>query len=128
MGKDQWGLGFTGVALKQSGPWTIGFLGNHVWSVSTNDFYGGSSVSFLQPFVSYTTPTPTTVTLNSESTYDWENDEWSVPVNATIAQPVKIGGRPVSLTSGARYWVDAPETGPEGWGQRLAVTYLFPAG
>ena len=128
LGKDQWGLGFTGVALKQSGPWTIGFLGSHVWSVSNNDFYGDSSVSFLQPFVSYTTPKATTFSLNSESTYDWENYEWSVPLNATIAQLVKIGGRPVSLTAGARYWVDTPDTGPEGWGLRLGVTYLFPAG
>ena len=105
----------------------IGFLGNHVWLVSDNDLYGDSSVSFLQPFVSYTTPKATTFSLNSESTYDWENFEWSVPVNATVAKLVKIGGRPVSLTAGARYWVDARETGPEGWGRRLAVTYLFPA-
>jgi hypothetical protein len=30
------------------------------------------------------------------------------------------------LTGGVRYWADTPEGGPDGWGARLVVTYLFP--
>jgi len=39
---------------------------------------GGNSradinATFVQPFVSYTTPDAVTYTLNTESTYDWED-------------------------------------------------------
>jgi hypothetical protein len=123
---DQWGAGITGVALKQSGPLTYGALGNQIWSISGDDEDGDISATFLQPFLSYTTPKATSFTLNTESTYDWVNEEWSVPINALVGQVVKIGHRPVQFSLGARYWADAPEGGPEGWGARLQVTLLFP--
>jgi len=45
------------------------------------------SSTFLQPFVSYITKTYTTIGLNTESTYDWENSQWTVPLNP--ARPTK---------------------------------------
>lgn len=123
---NQWGAGITGVALKQSNGWTVGILANHVWSIGKSDQYGDSSNTFLQPFLSYTTEKATSFSLNTESSYNWETEEWSVPINLMVAQIVKIGGQPVSLQGGVRYWADSPEAGPDGWGARLAVTYLFP--
>ncbi len=123
---DQWGAGITGVALKQTGPWTVGALANHVWSISGNDEFGDQSSTFLQPFVSYSTPKATSFTLNTESTYNWETEEWSVPINFQVAQIVKFGKQPVQFGLGARYWADAPEGGPDGWGMRAIVTLLFP--
>lgn len=123
---NQWGAGITGVALIQRDGWTFGGLGNHLWSLTGDDEDGDISATFLQPFVSYTTPKATSFTLNTESTYDWENEEWSVPINAVVAQVVKIGGRPVQFGVGARYWLDSPDGGPDGWGARAQVTLLFP--
>ena len=123
---NQWGAGVTGVALKQANGWTFGVLANHVWSVSAEDRYGDSSTTFLQPFLSYTTKRATSYGINTESTYNWETEDWSVPINLTVGQIVKISGKPVSLTGGVRYWADTPEGGPDGWGARLVVTYLFP--
>ena len=120
------GAGITGVALKQAKGWTVGMLANHVWSIGKGDQYGESSNTFLQPFLSYTTPKATSFGINTESTYNWETEEWSVPINLTVSQIIKVGGKPVQLTGGARYWADTPEGGPDGWGARLAVTYLFP--
>jgi hypothetical protein len=123
---DQWGAGITGVALKQSNGWTMGILANHVWSIGKSDEFGDASNTFLQPFLSFTTPKATTFAINTESSYNWETEEWSVPINMSVAQLVKIGGKPVQLMGGVRYWADSPEAGPDGWGARLAVTYLFP--
>ena len=123
---NQWGAGITGVALKQANGWTMGILANHVWSIGKSDQYGDSSNTFLQPFLSYTTPKATSVGINTESSYNWETEDWSVPINLTVAQIIKLGGKPVQLTGGVRYWADSPEAGPDGWGARLAVTYLFP--
>jgi hypothetical protein len=123
---DQWGAGVTGVALIQKKGWTVGGLANHLWSVTGEDEDGDISATYLQPFVSYTTPKATSFTLNTESTYDWVNAEWSVPINATVGQIVKIRKLPVQFTVGARYWAASPKYGPDGLGARFVVTLLFP--
>ncbi|MFQ6182696.1 MULTISPECIES: hypothetical protein [Sinorhizobium] len=126
LGSEKWGIGPTAVVLKQDGPWTYGALANHIWSLAGNDDRADVNSTFLQPFVSYTTPDAWTFALNTESTYDWESDQWSVPVNFQVSKLVKFGEQPVSITAGARYWAAAPDNGPQGWGARLAVTFLFP--
>lgn len=126
LGSGKWGAGPTAVLLKQSGPWTYGVLANHIWSFAGDDDRSDVNSTFLQPFLSYTTPTAWTFTLNTESTYDWTHDDWSVPINFTVGKLVKFGKQPVSFTAGARYWAQTPESGPEGWGFRGVVTLLFP--
>lgn len=104
---DAWGLGPTGIALKQSGPWTLGGLANHIWSVDEGDERRKVNATFLQPFMSYTTPTAISYTINSESTYNWESEEWSVPVNFIVAKMTRIGNQMVSLGVGARYYAES---------------------
>lgn len=126
LGPNQWGAGVTGVVLKQSHGWTYGALANHIWSLNNNDEYGDQSATFVQPLLSYTTPKATSFTINSESTYNWETEEWSVPINLMVAQMIKLGKQPAQIQAGARYWVDSPDGGPDGWGFRLVFTLLFP--
>ena len=123
---NQWGAGITGVVLKQEGPWTMGALANHLWSITGDSDDGDISSTFVQPFLSYTTPTAVSFTLNSELTYDWENKEWSVPINLVVAKTTHIGRQAMQFGVGARYWADSPEGGPDGWGARAVVTFLFP--
>lgn len=123
---NQWGAGITGVALLQRKGWTVGALGNHLWSVTGDDRFGSYSNTFFQPFVSFTTKKATSFSINTETSYNWETDEASVPINFMVAQIIKVNKRPVQLQGGLRYWADNPEGGAEGWGGRLAVTYLFP--
>jgi hypothetical protein len=122
----KWGLGPTAVALKQDGAWTYGMLANHIWSVAGSDSRQDISTTFLQPFVSYTTPTAWTFTLNTESTYDWERERWAVPVNGVVSKLLKVGEQPLSIGAGLRWWAEGPEAGPHGLGFRLVVTFLFP--
>ncbi len=126
LGTGKLGLGPTAVVLKQDGPWTIGALANHIWSVAGDGGRPDVSSTFLQPFISYTTSDAWTFSLNTESTYDWEQNDWAVPINFQVSKLVKFGEQPVSLSAGARYWATAPENGPEGWGFRLGLTLLFP--
>jgi hypothetical protein len=123
---DKWGAGPTVVVLRQRGPWTYGVLANHIWSFAGNDNRADVSSTFLQPFLSYTTPTAWTFTLNTESTYDWKNEHWSVPVNGVVSKVTKIGGQLVSVGGGVRYWADSTASEPQGLGLRLVVTLLFP--
>jgi hypothetical protein len=126
LGGEKWGLGPTGVALKQTGAWTFGMLANHIWSVAGDDDRADINATFLQPFLSYITKTKTTLTLQTESTYDWENEAWSVPVIAQVSQLFKIGPQILQFGVGAKYWVEAPDNGSEGWGFRTQLTFLFP--
>jgi hypothetical protein len=126
LGTEKWGIGPTAVALKQTGPWTIGFLGNHIWSVAGDDDRADVSATFLQPFVSYVTKTKTTIGLTTESTYDWESEQWSVPLIVQVAQLFKIGPQVMQFAVAGKYWAEAPDDGPEGWGARAQLTFLFP--
>ena len=104
---------------------TNGALVNHVWSFAGHDNRQRISSTYLQPFLSYTTKSHTTFHVNTESTYDWANSEWTVPINATITQLVKVGKRPVSFQFGGRYYADKPSGGPD-WGLRFTMTFVFP--
>jgi hypothetical protein len=124
LGAGQWGAGPTIVALQQSHGFTYGILANQIWSFTG---WGPQNVNstFLQPFISYTTKTYTTFGANTESTYNWQAEEATVPVNFTVQQLLKIGGKPVAFQLGYRYYIEKPNGGPD-WGLRFAVTFLFP--
>lgn len=127
LGAEKWSAGPTAVALKQEHGWTFGMLANHLWSYAGNGDATDVDATYMQPFLGYTTSKYTTFMLNSESTYDWEGNDWSVPVNFMVTQLFKFGKQPMSIQLGARYWADTPEdVGPEGWGARLAYTLVFP--
>jgi hypothetical protein len=122
---DKWGLGPTGVVLKQAGPYTYGALANHIWSVGGSGRQDISS-TFIQPFFSYTTKSATSFVIQTESTYDWKNEQWNVPIAMLVGQVLKIGNQPIQVTAGPRYYMDSPQGGAHGWGFRAVVTLLFP--
>jgi len=126
LGAKKWGAGPTAVALTVSGPWTAGMLANHIWSYAGDGDRQDISNTFLQPFVAYTWPSAWTVSVQSESTYNWKTEKWSVPVNASVSKLVTLGKLPVSLQAGVGYWAESPETGPEGFRFRLQATFVLP--
>ncbi len=126
LGGEKWGVGPTVLALKQTGPWTTGMLANHIESIAGDDARADISATLLQPFVSYITKTKTTFSMNSESTYDWNEEQWAVPFNFSVAQMLKVGPQIIQVSVGARYWAESPDSGPEDWGARATLTFLFP--
>jgi hypothetical protein len=123
----KWGVGPTAVALKQENGWTYGVLVNQIWSASSHSYKNDYSVFYVQPFLAYTTKTYTTAGINTESTYNWKASQWSVPVNLTLTQILKVVPQALSLQVGVRYWAVTPEgVGPKHWGYRFQLTFLFP--
>ncbi|MFN9805384.1 MAG: transporter [Betaproteobacteria bacterium] len=122
----KWGAGPTAVVLKQAHGWTYGALGNHLWSFAGDSQRSSISSTFVQSFVSYTTPDAWSFTFNSESTYDWKARQWTVPLNLMASKVTKVGGQLISVGGGVRYWADGPQQAPHGWGARFVVTLLFP--
>jgi hypothetical protein len=114
------------VVLKQHKGWTVGMLMNHIWSVAGSGSRPDVNSTFLQPFVSYTTKTAWTFSLNTESTYDWTADKWGVPIHFQVSKLVRFAKQPVSIGGGPRCWATSPSGGPSGYGLRFVVTPLFP--
>ena len=126
LGGKRFGIGPTGVVLKQAGRWTYGALINHLWDAGGDDDRSDVNNSFLQPFVSYTTPSAWTYSVNTETAYSWESEAWSVPLNVSVAKLSRIGSQLVQYKTGVRYWAEAPTSGPGGLGFKLGIVLLFP--
>jgi len=122
---DKFSVGPTAVVLKQTEGWTFGALANQLWSISGDDAAEDVSSLFLQPFISYTTKRHTTYSLNTESTYDWKTNDWTVPINLAVSQLMVFGRQPVQFQLGYRDYAESPDDTFD-WGLRLQVTFLFP--
>ena len=126
LGTGRFGVGPTVLALKQQHGWTYGALSNHIWSVAGDDDRAKVNSTFLQPFLAYNTKDAWTYTVNTESSYDWIGNNWSIPINFTITKLTKFGKHPVSLGGGIKCWANSGPGGPENCGLRIVVTPLFP--
>lgn len=126
LGGKQLGLGPTVVVLKQEHGWTYGMLWNHLWRVAGGSGRPKVNADFIQPFLTYGTRDGWTYGVNTESTYNWTGNNWSVPIHATVAKLVRFGKQPIQFQGGLRCWVTSPAGGPEGCGMRVVVTALFP--
>jgi hypothetical protein len=125
LGSGKWGAGPTAVVLKQEKGWTYGMLANQIWSFAGEEGRQNVNATFLEPFVGYTTKSHTTFTINTESTYDWEHEQWTVPLNFMVSQLMKVGKLPIQFQVGVRYYADKPQDGPD-WGLRFTATFLLP--
>lgn len=125
LGSGKFGLGPTAVALIQEKAWTVGTLGNHIWSVAGPSGRQDVSASLLQPFVSYNLGQGRSMSLSLDSTYDWEAKQWTLPINLGATQVFKVSDEAMSLQVGGRYYADGPKGTPK-WGLRTTLTFMFP--
>jgi hypothetical protein len=122
IGADTWAFGPSIILLKQAGPWTYGVLVNQLW-----DTGGRADISsmFIQPFLAKGLGKGRTLSLNTESSYDWNSKKWTVPINLAYSKVSKWGNQMVSNQIGAGWYVTSPTGGPD-WQLRYTLTLLFP--
>jgi hypothetical protein len=89
LGSEKLAFGPTAIVLKQGGPWTVGLLGNHLWSVAGPNSRDDINLTYIEPYVTYTTKTDTSLSLNAETIFDWRTDEWSFPPQFTAEQLIQ---------------------------------------
>jgi len=112
LGGDVMTLGPSGVALWQKSGWTVGGLVTQNWRAAGPGEY---NASYFQPFISHTFKTATTIAVDSESTYDWLGEEWTISFNNTYSQVFKIGKIPVQIGLALQYYAQSPVPGQQ-WG------------
>ena len=126
LGSNKWGAGPGAAMLIQEGPWTIGILTSHIWSFAGNDSSTNVSETSMEPYIAYVTKSETTFTINTESTYDWKAENWSVPIHFKVEQLLKIGNQLIQVGGGFDIGQPHLISGPEGLGARLSLIFLFP--
>lgn len=127
LGSGKYSLGPTLVMLAQKGPWTYGALANQLWSVGGDKGRADVNQTLLQPFLAYG-KNGWTVSANAEASANWEasdGNEWTVPIFVGVSKVTSLGGRPISLQAGPRFYVESPAGGPE-WGFRTGLTLIIP--
>jgi len=121
LGADRWTLGPEFLIGKLTKTYVVGAFPSHQWDV------GGSgdadiSLTTIQLFISILPGGGWNVGTSPIMTYDWEGEEWTVPLNFNFGKTVIMGGRPWKLSMELNYYVEHPDTfGPE-WFIGLNVT------
>lgn len=129
-GSEKWSAGPTLViAKKVPGHYTIGGLLTHVWSVTGESDRDEVSLTTIQPAATYfLNKKGTSVTLGSESTYNWEADKdpWQVPVTLGVGQILPpFGMEFVGLALAGSYYVEKARY-TQDWDVRAVLSVVFP--
>jgi len=131
LGSGQWSAGPTLVVVKTGVAVLYGLLWNQLWSYATVSDRARVAVNqgLFQPFVALTRPSGVTITLQSESTANWnapnDSDTWTVPINLTVSKVTTLGPFPFSVLGGAGVYVASPDNGPD-WKLRATFTLILP--
>jgi len=127
IGTEKFSLGPSIVLLSQPGNWTVGFLGNQVWSVDGPKDRDAVNQAFLQPFLNYNLGNGLSTGMTMEATGKWEatGGKWTAPLLFSINKIAMLGKRPVNFLVAAGPMVASPDGGPK-WRFRVAAVFLYP--
>ncbi|MCK7610641.1 hypothetical protein [Roseibium sediminicola] len=96
----------------------------HQWNVAGNgpDY----STSTLELFALKFLSDGWTVGTNPKINYDWQSEQWTVPVNATIRKVVKLGNVPTQFSASFDYYVEKNDNFGPDFGLTFKITPTVP--
>ncbi len=129
-GSEKWSAGPTLVVAKKApGRYTVGAMLTHLESFAGDDDRDDVSMTTIQPAATlFLNKKGTSITVGSETTYNWEADEdpWQVPVSVGLNQILPpIGKQFIGVGVAATYYVEKSDMAPE-WDARLVLSVVFP--
>jgi hypothetical protein len=126
LGTKKLGAGPTIIVLQQKNGWTYGLLMNQIWSVAGDAERADVNQMFLQPFLTKNWKSGAGLTVNSETTLNWEANTTNAYINIMAGGLTKFGNQLVQLQVGPRIQVAAPEGSKSPFGVRAAAIFVFP--
>jgi hypothetical protein len=126
LGTKKLGVGPTVIVLQQKNGWTYGALANQIWSVAGDKDRADVNQMYLQPFITYNWKSGAGLTVNSETTLNWEANTTNSYINIMAGGLTKFGKQLVQLQVGPRIQVAAPEDSKSPFGVRAAAIFVFP--
>ena len=113
LGSGQWTLGPELLIGKLTPKWVLGLFPNHQWDVEgwTDNKINLTSI---QAFYTYLPGGGWSVGTAPTITYDWEGEQWTVPLQLNVGKTVIWNGRPWKLGVELNYYVEKSDAfGPE---------------
>jgi len=126
LGTKKWGVGPTIIVLQQKSGWTYGILMNQIWSVAGNKDRADVNQMYLQPFITHNWKSGAGLTVNSETTLNWEANTTNAYINIMAGGLIKFGNQLVQFQVGPRIQVAAPDGSKSPFGVRAALIFVFP--
>ncbi|GGZ89612.1 hypothetical protein [Algibacter mikhailovii] len=124
LGSEKFGIGPTAVILKQAGSLTFGGLINHIWSVAGSKERADVNATFFQPFLAKNFTGGYALALNTELTYNWDNNTTSGNLHLIGSKVFTIGKQMTQFILGPRIPYGNGNTAK--WGIRTGFVLLFP--
>jgi len=122
----QWRVGPEAVLAYMNKWGLVGAFPSHQWDVGGWDDGYDYSTSSLQLFAVHTAGGGWTYGTQPILTYNWESEEWTVPVELYISKTVMLGTQPFKFELQVDYYVEQPDAfGPE-WMVSFNVTPIVP--
>jgi hypothetical protein len=113
LGTGQWSLGPELLIGKITPKWVLGLFPNHQWDV-TGWTDNKINLTSIQAFYTYLPGGGWSVGTGPTITYDWESEQWTVPLQVNLGKTVVWGGRPCKLGMEVNYYVEKSDAfGPE---------------
>lgn len=131
IGIRQWGVGATAAVIWQPSTiyalkgWTMGFNVNQSFGVGTGGGTQAARLLLLNPGLAYTLESEVSFNLYSETFYNWNTEQWTVPLNLSVSTLFAPGGQNIVVTLAGRYYVERGTWDPQ-WGAQLNFNFLFP--
>lgn len=96
----------------------------HQWNVAGNgpDYSSSTLELFALKFLG----NGWTAGTNPKISYDWQTEQWTVPVNATVRKVVKFGNTPVQLSTSFDYYVEKNDNFGPDFGMTFKITPTVP--
>lgn len=113
LGTDKWTLGPEILIGKLAPNYLIGIFPNHQWDIAGS---GDADINLttVQAFYTYLPGGGWSVGTAPIMTYDWEGEQWTIPLQINAGKTVVINGRPWKFSAELNYYVEhADAFGPE---------------
>ncbi len=129
-GTGKWSGGPTLViAKKVPGKYTLGGLLTHVWSFAGHGDRAEVSTSTIQPALSYFVGRGRSISLMSETTYNWkaEQNQWQVPLTLGLGQILPPFGKFfLGVGVGGTWYIERSNLAPR-WDLRGSISIVLPS-
>jgi hypothetical protein len=123
LSSDTWTVGPEVLVGKLSKEYVIGIFPSQQWDVSGPK---DTNLTSIQPLLSYLPGGGFVIGSSGAITYNWESEQWTVPIQLILSKTLKIGKMPIKIALEANYYVEKSDALGQEWMVGLNITPVVP--
>jgi hypothetical protein len=123
LSSDTWTLGPEFLIAKMSKKSVLGIFPSHQWDVSGPR---KTSLTSLQSIATYLPGGGWAIGSAGSMSYNWETEQWTIPIQMQISRTVKLGKLPLKLALEGNYYVEKADGLGQDWMIGFNITPVVP--